>query len=189
MQNTSNDATQTSLTESQIQFRHPVLSDGLALYELVKACPPLDVNSSYLYFLQASHFAESCMVAELEGEIVGFVSGYQRPDAAEDLFVWQVAVSSKARGQGLAKRMIDQLLRAQLKNKRPLSAISCTIGPSNVASQGLFKSLAKQHGLTMKVTPFIAAEQFGDEQHEAEETYTLTAPNNKQLNEFLTFRK
>lgn len=174
-------------SELQIQFRHPVLKDGLALYELVKACPPLDVNSSYLYFLQASHFAKSCMLAELNGEIVGFVSGYRRPDAVEDLFIWQVAVSEKARGQGLAKRMIDQLLKAQIKNEAPLSAISCTIGPSNLASQGLFKSLAKQHGLNMKVTPFIEAEQFGDDQHEAEETYTLTAANKQLLNKYLTF--
>lgn len=32
-------------------FRLPRLKDGAALYELIEACPPLDLNSSYLYFL------------------------------------------------------------------------------------------------------------------------------------------
>ena len=170
-----------------IHFRHPQLADGLALYKLVKACPPLDLNSSYLYFLQASHFSETCLIAEQNDEIVGFVSGYCRPDAQQNLFIWQVAVASKARGQGLGKQLVSQLIAAQIKDEQPLSSVSCTISPSNLASQGLFKSLAEQHRLLITCEPFIEAEQFGAQGHEAEDTYTLSAPNNQLLNEFLTF--
>jgi len=44
------------------------------------------------------------------GELVGFVSGYILPNKVDTLFVWQVAVSEKARGQGLAKKMVSSLL-------------------------------------------------------------------------------
>jgi len=173
--------------ESSIYFRHPTLDDGLALYELVKACPPLDLNSSYLYFLQASHFAETCLVAEQDSEIVGFVSGYCRPDAEQDLFIWQVAVAPKVRGQGLGKQLVTQLIAAQIKAGIALNAVSCTISPSNLASQGLFKSLAEQHRLLIERRPFIKAEQFGAQAHEAEDSYTLSTPDHQLLNEFLTF--
>ncbi len=61
----------TQKSEVSVQFRKPKLEDGLAIYHLIQASPPLDVNSSYLYFLQASHFADTCAVAEVDGQIVG----------------------------------------------------------------------------------------------------------------------
>lgn len=182
-----NQTSSSQMDESSIQFRHPQLADGLALYELVKACPPLDLNSSYLYFLQASHFAETCLLAEQNGEIVGFVSAYRRPDNMQDLFIWQVAVAAQARGQGLGRQLVSQLIAAQINTGQPLNSVSCTISPSNLASQGLFKSLAEQHRLLIKRESFIEAEQFGAQGHEAEDTYTLSTPDHKLLNEFLTF--
>jgi len=65
---------------TETSFRTPKIEDGLAIHSLIKQSPPLDLNSSYLYFLQATHFADTCVVAEKEGEIVGFVSAYFRPD-------------------------------------------------------------------------------------------------------------
>ena len=182
-----NQTSSSQMDESSIQFRHPQLADGLALYELVKACPPLDLNSSYLYFLQASHFAETCLLAEQNGEIVGFVSAYLRPDSAQDLFIWQVAVASQARGKGLGRQLVSQLIATQITKGQPLKSVSCTISPSNLASQGLFKSLAEQHRLLMECQPFIATEQFGSQGHEAEDVYTLSTSGYKLLNEFLTF--
>jgi len=170
---------------STMKFRSPTLKDGMALFQLVESCPPLDLNSSYLYFLQASHFADSCMLAELNGEIVGFVSAYRRPDDVQNLFIWQVAVSSAARGQGLAKRLITELIAKQIHSHTPLTEVSCTIAPSNKASQGLFKSFAKQYGLSLDVCDFIKAEHFGNQEHEAEQEYTLRAPQGLPFHTFL----
>ncbi|PLA75445.1 diaminobutyrate acetyltransferase [Hydrogenovibrio sp. SC-1] len=164
------------MTQNNLVFRSPTLEDGLAIYELVKASPPLDVNSSYLYFLQASHFADTCIVVEQNREIVGFLSGYYRPDDSHSLFVWQVAVSETMRGQGLAKRMIQALIANQ-RGRVKVSSICCTISPSNQASQALFKSFAKQYDLKMTVTEFITEAHFGAEGHEAEELYLLSSPN------------
>jgi L-2,4-diaminobutyric acid acetyltransferase len=62
-------------------FRKPSIRDGGDIYRLITQCPPLDVNSAYCNFLQATHFKETCVVAERDGDIHGFVSGYIRPEA------------------------------------------------------------------------------------------------------------
>lgn len=169
--------------EAPLTFRKPELKDGHAIYQLIKACPPLDVNSSYLYFLQASHFADTCIVAEKDQEIVGFISAYFRPDEPRSLFIWQVAVAESARGIGLAKRMLNALLKNQENSY--FTEITCTISPSNKPSQGLFKSFSKAFDLQLSTEPFITAEDFGDEGHEAEDLYVLTAPTKQNLINYL----
>jgi L-2,4-diaminobutyric acid acetyltransferase len=144
----------------------------MALFKLIKQCPPLDLNSSYLYFLQASHFAQTCRVAEQNGALVGFVSGYRHPQDAEHLFIWQVAIAPACRGQGLAKQLLLNLLHYTTQ-QAPLRRVSCTISPSNQASQALFKSIARQFNLALHVSDFITAEHFDDQPHEAEQTYCL----------------
>jgi len=163
-----------------IQFSQPVLEEGMAIYQLVKNCPPLDLNSSYLYFLQASHFAQTCIVAKLNNKIVGWVSGYCLPEDREHFFVWQVAVDASVRGQGLAKQMLVNLL--QRPNLAHIQKISTTISPSNLASQALFKSASQQLNATLSCTEFINEAHFQGECHEAEELYTLTLPLNQHLN-------
>ena len=124
-----------------IEFRTPTATDGMAVFELIKRCPPLDTNSSYCNFLQCSHFANTSVVAEMNGAMVGFISGYKVPDQPDTLFIWQVAVDKKARGLGLARRMAMHILsRQQCEDIRHLHT---TITPSNDASWALFNSLAK----------------------------------------------
>ena len=75
-------------------IRQPTTDDGWGIYELVKACPPLDLNSGYSYVLLATQFRDSCAIAtDEEGEVVGFVSGYTRNDAPQTFFLWQIAVA------------------------------------------------------------------------------------------------
>ncbi|MEX1032116.1 MAG: diaminobutyrate acetyltransferase [Cellvibrionaceae bacterium] len=125
----------------EVVLRIPAATDGPALTELVSLCPPLDENSRYCNLLQCSHFAETAVVAELDGQLVGAITGYRHPGHSDVLFVWQVAVLSSMRGQRLAKRMLRHVL------ERPQSAdiryIETTITPDNDASWGLFESIAR----------------------------------------------
>jgi len=109
---------------------------------LIATCPPLDANSAYCTLLQCTDFADSCIVAEREGRLMGWVSGYRLPAAPGDFFVWQVAVAAAARGQGLAGRMVGELLA------RPQSAgvthLVTTITDDNRASWALFEGLARK---------------------------------------------
>lgn len=169
---------------NDLTFRKPVLNDGHTIYQLIKSCPPLDLNSSYLYFLQASHFSDTCIVVEQDGVIIGFLSAYYQPENPQSLFVWQVAIAENARGRGLAKAMLLALLKNQ-PHDSVMTELTCTISPSNKASQGLFSSFAKMHGLVLKTLPFINETHFGDENHEAEDLYILNVADNTQLIPYL----
>lgn len=145
---------------SEVVLRIPTASDGPALTELVSLCPPLDENSRYCNLLQCSHFAETSVVAERDGELVGAITGYFPPGHPDTLFVWQVAVLAKMRGQKLAKRMLMHLL------ERPQSAdvhyIETTVTPDNKASWGLFEGIARSLNAPLnKSVLFEKEEHFG----------------------------
>ena len=76
------------------------------------------------------------------GQVMGFVSGYRIPARPEVLFVWQVVVSAKARGQGLAGRMIQALLESDSCHK--VTHLETSITNDNDAYWGLFKKLASK---------------------------------------------
>lgn len=125
-----------------VEMRPPSARDGVSVNQLIKRCPPLDTNSLYCNLLQCSHFADTCVAAELEQRIVGFVSGYLIPTRPEVLFIWQVAVDPQARGMGLAKRMIKDILgRSACKG---VTYLETTITESNDSSWAMFQSLANQ---------------------------------------------
>ncbi|BBP45163.1 L-2,4-diaminobutyric acid acetyltransferase [Thiosulfatimonas sediminis] len=169
-----------------INFRPPHLSDGDKIYQLIAAAPPLDLNSSYLYFLQSSHFAQTCVVAEKDGQLLGFVSGYLRPDKPTELFVWQLAVVEAGRGQGIAKRLLQQQLLQALKQQPKLQSISATISPGNHASQSVFKRFAQAYGLTIGIQPFLSTAHFAGQDHDPEDEYRLAFANGNPLTTLLS---
>ena len=79
-------------------------------------------------------------MAESQGDVVGWVSGYRPPSSPECFFVWQVAVSSAARGLGLAGRMIEALLgRPEASG---VTHLITTVTDDNKPSWALFEGLA-----------------------------------------------
>jgi len=106
-----------------------------------------------------------------EGQILGFVSGHRIPKRPEVLFVWQVVVSSKARGQGLAGRMIEALLESD--SCREVTHIETSITNDNDASWRLFKKLAdKLNAPTGETVMFDKDAHFGG-QHDTEMLFRI----------------
>ncbi|WP_338465758.1 diaminobutyrate acetyltransferase [Novosphingobium sp. ZN18A2] len=141
-----------------LSFRCPTAEDGPAVTALIAACPPLDRNSAYCNLLQCSDFAETCVVAEQGGSIVGWISGYRPPERRHEFFVWQVAVSAAARGQGLGGHMLDELIA------RPASAgvtdLITTVTADNQPSRAMFAGFARRHGAELTEEP-----RFEEEAH------------------------
>lgn len=161
---------------NHISLRQPRLEDGPALHVLIAECPPLDLNSAYAYHLIGAHFAETSVVAEADNQLLGAITAYLPPQEADCLFVWQVAVHERGRGQGLAARMLDHLVeRHEELHGRKLRCLKTTIGPSNEASHRLFARLAENRQARIQCSPFIAAEACGAG-HEAEELVTIDFP-------------
>jgi L-2,4-diaminobutyric acid acetyltransferase len=161
---------------NDILLRKPTGEDGFPIHELIRRSPPLDLNSTYCYALIGKHFADTSMVAELDNEIVGFISAYIPPGRDDTIFIWQVAVDEKTRGQGLAKLMLFSLLeRPECSQVRYLET---TVSPSNSASRRLFERLATENGVSVQESEFLAEEDFGDQQHESEPLLRVGPLNN-----------
>ena len=125
-------------------IERPEPTDGSDVNELVSNCQPLDENSVYCNLLQCTHFSQTSAIAKNEDDVMGFVSGYTLPEDPTRLFIWQVAVDEAARGHGLAKRMILDILSRDACDQ--VEEIHTTITPSNEASQALFSSIADSLG-------------------------------------------
>lgn len=154
-----------------LRFRRPEATDGVRVWDLVAACPPLDANSIYCNILQCTHFAGTCVLVEREGEPVGWISGYLPPAEPRTLFVWQVAVHEKARGLGLARRMLFALLERPAL--RQVEFIRTTVTPDNEASRALFRSFAAHADAAFDEGPGFDAQAHFDGRHDSERLITI----------------
>ncbi len=153
-------------------LRMPEATDGAAIWELVRACKPLDENSMYCNLIQCDHFADTCVLAELDGEVVGWVSGYVMPNDPETLFVWQVAVSEKARGMGLGSLMLQEALNREASET--VRRIQTTITSDNDASWALFRKFADEKGTRLDAQAYYQKDEHFNGQSKTENLVTIT---------------
>ncbi len=153
-------------SSQNIELRMPGLIDGMSVFRLIQRCPPLDTNSSYCNLLQSGHFSSTSVAAELDGELVGFISGYRLPERPDTLFVWQVAVDEQARGLGLASQMLMHILNRP--SCHSVKHLETTITQDNQPSWNLFKSLAKRLDTKLQSSEYMDKETHFDGQHDSE---------------------
>lgn len=132
----------TASEDGEITLRAPTLEDGADVWHLIRDSGALDENSRYFNLVQCEFFGDTCVIAEMDGEIVGWVSAFLTPEDPETLFIWQVAVDEKARGKGLAKRMLAHLLEREAC--ADVKRLQTTITADNEASWALFNSFAER---------------------------------------------
>lgn len=152
-------------------LREPAAEDGAEIWGLVRACKPLDENSMYCNLIQCDHFRDTCVVGELDGHVVGWVSAYVLPNDPETLFVWQVAVAEAARGTGLGSLMLSHLLQ------RPACAgvkrLQTTITSGNVASWALFRKFAAHRDAKLDAQAYYTQALHFRDRHGTEHLVTI----------------
>lgn len=159
--------------QSDFTFRVPDKSDGYEVYQLIDRCRPLDLNSSYAYFIISDFFRNTSVIVNRgdDNATVGFISGFIPPEKPDTIFIWQVAVDPSARGHGLAGRMLRHIVDRSHPQK--LKFMETTIGPGNEASQALFNSFARKAGAEVNVSTYLSETDFGSDAHETEELYRI----------------
>jgi L-2,4-diaminobutyric acid acetyltransferase len=90
-------------------------------------------------------FAETCVAAERDNRLVGFVTAYRPPRRPDAIFIWQIGVDLSVRRQGLGRQMLHYLL--SLPACREIAFLEATVTPSNTASRRLFQSFAQELNL------------------------------------------
>ncbi|MCB1056850.1 MAG: diaminobutyrate acetyltransferase [Acidobacteria bacterium] len=154
-----------------ITLRLAEVGDGAALWRLVRDSRVLDLNSPYSYLLLCHKFGDTCLVAESEGEVAGFVTAFRPPDAPDTVFVWQVGVAAQARGRGIAGRLLERLV--ELPACRDARWLETTVTPDNAASEALFASFARRLGAGHDVRPYFDRDHFPGDDHQPERLHRI----------------
>ena len=142
------------------------------MWRFVRDHGGLELNTGYAYVvLGEDHAATSLVAHDQAGVLRGFALGYRPPARPEVLFVWQVGVDPEVRGKGLARRLLLRLVQ----DTRPdgVRFIEATVTPSNEASQGLFRSIARELGVPCEAREHLTAEIFPEAGHEAEQLFRV----------------
>ena len=156
-------------TADDVHLAPPEVSDGATLWRLARDSRVLDVNSPYAYLLWCRDFAATSVVAYVDDEPVGFVTGYRRPDEPGTLMVWQVAVDSSQRGRGLGHRML-----AELADRVGADVVETTISPDNEASMALFGAFARERAADVARSTLFEVDDFpGGAGHEPEVLFRI----------------
>jgi len=160
-----------SKTTEKLLFRTPTKEDGADVWKLIKKTGNLDLNSAYCYLMLCEFFADTCVVAERNKQIVGFISSFIQPNANDTLFVWQVAVDPSQQGNGLGKALLRELLKQS--SGKGIQYVEATISPSNLPSTSLFKGLARDLSTKYESSECFSPNLFPEPGHEAEITYRI----------------
>ncbi|AMO06114.1 MULTISPECIES: diaminobutyrate acetyltransferase [Mycobacteriaceae] len=158
-------------------LRRPRGSDAIAIRRLVAETDVLDLNSTYAYLLFATDFADTSVVAEVDGRVTGVITGYSPPNRRAVLFVWQVAVATAMQGRGIAAAMLDNLVHRVARDGggRPLM-VEATVAPDNAPSRAFFAAFARRHGVPMAEQPHFTAAQLDPDLTHADEPLLRIGP-------------
>ncbi|THB66140.1 MAG: diaminobutyrate acetyltransferase [Gammaproteobacteria bacterium] len=157
----------------QIKIRKPTAEDGFLVHKLIDSCKPLDTNSVYCNLLQCSHFNDTCRIAIYDNTPAAFVSGYLIPGECNSLFIWQVAVSQKARGKGVGQKLIREIICSDDN----INKIKTTITNTNDASWSLFKKLASSLNGSLTSKPHFTKEEHFGGMHDTEHLVEICFSN------------
>jgi L-2,4-diaminobutyric acid acetyltransferase len=161
----------------KIKIRNLTSDDIKEVYHLLSANRPyVGLNSRYTYFLLAKDFSNTCLVAEHDGKIVGFSSGYMSPVRNDTFFSWEAVVHKDYRGNQLQKRML--LHQIWLTGAKYFEG---TVNPSNEASKKNFLGLAQMLGTSCEETVMFSEEDFENDGHEAEILFRVGPISTHQL--------
>lgn len=157
--------------KGRLRLRKPTKADGSEVWALIGRCAPLDENSMYMNLVQCDHFADTCVVAEHDGQVVGWISAHLPPGREDTIFVWQVAVCETMRGVGLGGRMLGALIERPACAK--VAQMETTITRDNAASWALFRGFARRLGGALTHAPHYERVAHFDGAHDTEHLVTI----------------
>lgn len=153
-----------------VVIEHPTKADGAPVWRVARDSGTLDLNSSYAYLMWCQDFADTSVVARIDGAVGGFVMAYRKQAEPDVAVVWQVAVDETARGRGLGGRMLDALYDDLVADG--VRFLEATITADNTASIALFGSFAERWNAALTRSEHFVAADFPDG-HDAEDLYRI----------------
>lgn len=124
---------------SNIQIRDLKIEDKKYLKDLLKQLTNKSLNFNTQFLID--HSFSHCRVMEDDGKIMGFASLIIHPVPTKGLVarVEDVVVDEKYRGQGLGRKIMNDLI--DIARKEKIETINLTSNPKRIAARKLYKSL------------------------------------------------
>ncbi|MGW4322228.1 diaminobutyrate acetyltransferase [Streptomyces sp. NPDC004684] len=157
-------ADRSTAEKKQAVFRAPVPEDGPAVWKLVENTPGLDSNSIYYYTLWFRDFTDGSLIATVDDEIVGFLTGYRRPEEPETYFVWQTAVNPRHGIPFLGVKLFQAAADRQVA--QGARYVEATVSAENKAILMVLKQFAKKHSAHIETRVLFPGSLFPDSHHD-----------------------
>lgn len=127
---------------SSVNLRECTPADIDYVIRFVESCAPLEVHTSFTYWVTFEYWGHLCRVALVGNRVVGYVSAIGSGRVRDVLYVWQVGVAQEFRGQGLAQRLLSEVVTAGRANGFRKAQVS--IAGDNEASLKAFERFARE---------------------------------------------
>jgi L-2,4-diaminobutyric acid acetyltransferase len=138
--------------------RRPRCADAERIAVLARSLPREEHEAAYLYLLLSEHFATTSVLAEMEGYVVGFATGYRKPTCHDTLFVWQVGTAPPVQGKGIGTAMLLELLG--YPENEDVRFVEVAAAPNDRAMRRLFARMAQALQAPLDDIPAIAPTHF-----------------------------
>ncbi|WP_055713599.1 diaminobutyrate acetyltransferase [Streptomyces torulosus] len=146
------------------EYRTPRVEDAQAMWQMVHESDELDDNSPYYYALWCRDFAETSLVASLGDEVVGFLTGYFRPNQPDTYLVWQEAVKPRHGIPMLGVQLFERAAERAVGNGARY--IEATVSADNKAIIMVLKKCAKRYQAPVHTEVLFPASLFPEEHHD-----------------------
>lgn len=154
---------------AHLTLTNPKVEDGAAMWELAKTTS-LDTNASYTYVMMCEYFNETCTVAKIDEEVVGFIVGFIPPKKPDTFFIWQIGIDESQQATGLALDLIKRVVR---NSEEHVQYVEATVTPSNRASQSVLQKLARNQKTEFNVFDCFSKHHFPNDNHDEEKLYRV----------------
>ncbi|MCX5414976.1 diaminobutyrate acetyltransferase [Streptomyces sp. NBC_00059] len=156
--------TPSTATRSRPQYRTPHIDDAYTLWQMVDQTDALDNNSPYYYALWCRDFAETSLVATVGDEVVGFLTGYFRPDEPDTYLVWQEAAKPRHGIPMLGVQIFERA--ADRAVEQGARFIEATVSADNKAIIMVLKKVAKRYSAEVNTHVLFPSDLFPSEHHD-----------------------
>ncbi len=155
---------QLTIGVQSVEIRSPRPDDIPAIRKLVAAGGPwLTTHHEYVFWVTVKCSEQISLVAELDGQVVGWCSVFRK--SGDGFLLHQLAVAPELRHKGIAVSIVTHLLN-KLRREIAMFHLEFTIDRRNKAAQKFFDSVARLSGMQIiaKDEKVPVTEDGGEEQ-------------------------
>ena len=132
-----------------VSIRSATVKDIEHIISLISANKSVLIPHAHsVYWSFINFYPAMNVVAEKDGEIIGWCGGIKPDNAAG--FIWQIFVSEDHRRKGLAAQMVQKVMSDNYADG--VKVMQLAIARDNEPSINLFSKLAAAHGKTIRKT-------------------------------------